>query len=40
MFVNKEISELLFGLINSFKIIKPGGKIIIVTFHSIEVRIV
>ena len=40
MFVNKEISELLFGLINSFKIIKPGGKIIIVTFHSIEDRIV
>ena len=40
MFVNKEVSELLFGLINSFKIVKPGGKIIVVTFHSIEDKIV
>ena len=40
MFVNKEISELLYGLINSFKILNHGGKIVIVTFHSIEDRIV
>ena len=40
MFVNKEISELLYGLINSFKILNQGGKILIVTFHSIEDRIV
>tara|TARA_Y100001970_G_scaffold265506_1_gene353153 strand:+ start:34 stop:1041 length:1008 start_codon:yes stop_codon:yes gene_type:complete len=40
MFVNKEISELLFGLINSFQILKPGGKIVVVTFHSIEDKIV
>ena len=40
MFVNKEISELIYGLINSFKILNHGGKIVIVTFHSIEDRIV
>ncbi len=40
IFVNKEISELIFGLINAAKIIKPGGKIIVVTFHSLEDKIV
>ena len=40
IFVNKEISELIFGLINATKILKPGGKIIVVTFHSLEDRIV
>ena len=40
IFVNKEISELIFALINSVKILKPGGKIVVVTFHSLEDRIV
>ena len=40
IFVNKEISELIFGLINAAKILKPGGKIIVVTFHSLEDKIV
>ena len=40
IFVNKEISELIFGLINAAKILKPGGTIIVVTFHSIEDKIV
>ena len=40
MFVNKEISELIYGLINSFKIVPLGGIIIVVTFHSIEDKIV
>ncbi len=40
IFVNKEISELIFGLINATKILKPGGKIVIVTFHSLEDKIV
>jgi len=40
IFVNKEISELIFGLINAVKILKPGGKIIVVTFHSLEDKIV
>jgi len=38
--VNKEISELINGLINSFNITPIGGIIAVVTFHSIEDRIV
>ena len=38
--VNNEISELINGLINSFKILPVGGMIVIVTFHSIEDKIV
>jgi len=38
--VNNEISELIYGLINSFKLLPVGGAVIIVTFHSIEDRIV
>ena len=40
IFVNKEISELIYGLINSFKLLPVGGVIVIVTFHSIEDKIV
>ena len=40
IFVNKEISELIFGLINATKILNPGGKIVVVTFHSLEDKIV
>ena len=36
----KEISELIYGLINSFKILPVGGIIVIVSFHSIEDKIV
>ena len=38
--VNNEISELIYGLINSFKLLPVGGVIVVVTFHSIEDRIV
>ena len=38
--VNNEISELIYGLINSFKLLPVGGVVVIVTFHSIEDRIV
>jgi len=38
--VNNEVSELIYGLINSFKLLPVGGMIIIVTFHSIEDKIV
>ena len=38
--VNSEISELIYGLINSFKILPVGGVIVVVTFHSIEDQIV
>ena len=40
IFVNKEISELINGLINSFNITPVGGIIVVVTFHSIEDKIV
>ena len=40
IFVNKEITELINGMVNATKYLKPGGKIIIVTFHSIEDKIV
>jgi len=40
IFVNKEISELITGIISATKKLKPGGKILVVTFHSIEDKIV
>ena len=40
IFVNKEITELINGIINATKILKPGGKILVISFHSIEDRIV
>jgi len=40
MFVNKEISELIYGLINATKVLKEDGIIAIVSFHSIEDKIV
>ena len=40
IFVNKEISELIYGLINAAKIVRKDGVIAVVTFHSIEDRIV
>ena len=40
IFVNKEISELINGLINAYNILPIGGLIAVVTFHSIEDKIV
>src|SRR5210317_413954 len=40
IFVNKEISELIYGLINAAKVVKKDGVIAIVTFHSLEDKIV
>ena len=40
IFVNKETSELMEGLIKATQLIKKGGKIIIISFHSIEDKIV
>ena len=40
IFVNREISELINGLINASKLLKKDGVIGVVTFHSIEDRIV
>ena len=40
IFVNKEISELIYGLINSTKILDPEGIILSVSFHSLEDKII
>ena len=40
IFVNKEISELIFGLIAASKILKKDGILAVVTFHSLEDKIV
>jgi 16S rRNA (cytosine1402-N4)-methyltransferase len=40
IFVNKEISELIYGLINATKVLKKGGILGVVTFHSLEDKIV
>jgi 16S rRNA (cytosine1402-N4)-methyltransferase len=40
IFVNKEISELIIGLINAAKVLKKGGVLGVVTFHSLEDKIV
>ena len=38
--VNKEISELIFGLINAAKVLKKDGILAVVTFNSLEDKIV
>ena len=40
IFVNKEISELINGLISASKILKKDGILAVVTFHSLEDKIV
>ena len=38
--VNREISELIIGLINATKVLKKDGVLAVVTFHSLEDKIV
>mgnify|MGYP002819499711 CR=1 FL=1 len=40
IFVNKEISELIYGLIGASKVLKKNGILAVVTFHSLEDKIV
>jgi 16S rRNA (cytosine1402-N4)-methyltransferase len=40
IFVNKETTELIEGIISATKFVKVGGKIIVISFHSIEDKIV
>ena len=40
IFVNKEISELVYGLINSTKILDIDGILLAVSFHSLEDKII
>ena len=40
IFVNKEVSELVNGLIHATKFLKKGGKLILISFHSLEDKII
>ena len=40
IFVNKEISELIYGLIYATKVVDKGGIIVVVSFHSLEDKII
>ena len=40
IFVNKEVSELIAGLSKATKFLNKGGKLIVISFHSIEDKIV
>ena len=40
IFVNKEITELINGVIQATKKLKPGGKILVISFHSLEDKII
>jgi 16S rRNA (cytosine1402-N4)-methyltransferase len=40
LFVNDELAELERGLVAAERILKPGGRLVVVSFHSLEDRIV
>ena len=40
IFVNKEVTELISGVISATKKLRPGGKILVISFHSIEDKII
>ena len=39
IFVNEELAELAEGLVAAEQVLKPGGRLVVVTFHSLEDRI-
>ena len=38
--VNDEIGSLKLGLAGALQILKPGGRLVVITFHSLEDRVV
>ncbi|MDE5285596.1 MAG: 16S rRNA (cytosine(1402)-N(4))-methyltransferase RsmH, partial [Buchnera aphidicola] len=40
IYINQELKELKTGLRETLKILKPGGRLTIISFHSLEDRIV
>lgn len=40
IFVNNELNELNYGMEMAYEFLKPGGKVVTLTFHSLEDRII
>ena len=40
IFINNELDELILGLNSSFKLLKPGGRAVFISFHSLEDRLI
>jgi len=38
--INRELEELKSGLVQAVKVLKPGGRLVVISFHSLEDRIV
>ncbi|MGH8474997.1 MAG: 16S rRNA (cytosine(1402)-N(4))-methyltransferase RsmH [Methylococcales bacterium] len=40
IFINRELEELQAGLEQALRVLKPGGRLVVISFHSLEDRIV
>jgi 16S rRNA (cytosine1402-N4)-methyltransferase len=40
IFINAELEELQQALVASLKVLQPGGRLVVISFHSLEDRIV